>query len=62
MNGMEALKKIIEYDSNAKIIMCSGAKYDSIVKEAKNAGALAFITKPFNENNVISTIQEVLKE
>lgn len=46
VDGLTALREITEFDSNAKVIMCSamGTKYN--VVEALQLGALDFIVKP----------------
>jgi two-component system, chemotaxis family, chemotaxis protein CheY len=59
-NGIEALKKIIQKDSNAKIIMCSALGQQKVVVEAIEAGAKDFIVKPFDENRVLEAVNRVL--
>ncbi|MEH7342735.1 response regulator [Bacillus sp. JJ1532] len=50
LNGLEALKKIIEYDPKANIIICSAMGQNRLIVEAINSGAKDFIVKPyFNE-------------
>lgn len=56
MNGIEALKEIIKYDRNAKVIMVSAMGQESFVKEAIICGAKGFLVKPFTEETVITTI------
>lgn len=48
MNGIEALKKIREFDKDVVIIMVTGVKDDDVVKEAMDAGANDYITKPLS--------------
>lgn len=48
VNGIEAVKKIIEYDKEANIIMCSAMGQKKMIIEAINAGAKDFIVKPFD--------------
>jgi two-component system chemotaxis response regulator CheY len=60
MNGIEALKKIISNDPGAKIIMVSALGQQDYIREAILAGAKYFIVKPFNEDHVISIINNVL--
>lgn len=59
MTGLEALKEIIEFDSNAKVIMVSAMGQEPFVREALSFGAKGFLVKPFNEQTVISTILKI---
>lgn len=59
-NGLEALKEIKEFDSNAKIVMCSAMGQESMVVEAIRNGAKDFIVKPFKADRVIKTVQGIL--
>lgn len=47
MTGLEALQAIINYDHNAKVIMCSSMGTKQHVVEALNIGAKDFVVKPF---------------
>jgi len=60
MNGIDAIKKIIKFDSNAKIIVCSAIGQQKVVVEAIELGAKDFIVKPFNDEIIIETINQVL--
>lgn len=55
MTGVEALKKIMEADSSAKVIMVSAAGQQHNMLEAVQSGAAEFISKPFDVD-VIKTI------
>lgn len=57
MTGMAAVKAIREFDSNARIIMCSAMGQNAKVMEAMRNGAMDFIIKPFQ----VSTVLEVLR-
>ncbi len=48
MNGIETLRKIKEIDKNTVVIMVTGVKDDDVVKEALEAGADDYITKPLS--------------
>lgn len=54
MNGLEALKAIMERDKNANIIMVSAMGQEAMVKDAVLSGAKGFIVKPFKEETLIS--------
>jgi len=48
MDGIETLKKIRQIDRAAVVIMVTGVKDDDTVKEAMEAGANDYITKPLS--------------
>ena len=54
MNGMDALKEIIAFDKNAKVIMCSTltTKNAEIALKAMRDGAVDYIAKPSNGSEV----------
>jgi len=60
MDGVEAVKRIMEIDSNAKIIICSAVGQQVKVIEAIKAGAKSFILKPLNEEKMIIEINKVI--
>lgn len=60
MEGIEAVKAIREFDSNACIIMCSAMGQQSMVMDAIQAGAKDFIVKPFQQDRLLQAIERVL--
>lgn len=60
MDGIQALKKIKEKDSNASIIMCSAMGQQAMVIESIQAGAKDFIVKPFQADRVIEAVKKVV--
>ncbi|UJL47948.1 response regulator [Virgibacillus sp. NKC19-16] len=60
MDGITALKQILEVNSGAKIIMCSAMGQQAMVIDAIQAGAKDFIVKPFQSDRVIEAIQKAL--
>ncbi|MEW6516711.1 MAG: response regulator [candidate division FCPU426 bacterium] len=62
MGGIEAVKKIVELDAKARIIICSAMGQQALVVEAMQAGARDFIIKPFQPTSVIEAIQKVEQE
>lgn len=62
MDGIEALKQLLDYDSNVKVIMITAAGQQSKLIEALKIGAKKFITKPFEKEAIIKNVDEVIKE
>ncbi len=60
MTGLEALKKIMQMDSKAKIIMVSAMGQENMVREAILNGAKTFIVKPFKEELVVNAVNKLL--
>ena len=48
MSGIETLEKIKEIDKDIVVIMVTGVKDDDVIKEALDAGAADYITKPLS--------------
>ncbi|HHX59594.1 MAG TPA: response regulator [Epulopiscium sp.] len=61
LDGIQAVKQIKEFDSTAKVVMCSAMGQQAMVIESIQAGAKDFIVKPFQAERVIEAIQKVLK-
>jgi two-component system, chemotaxis family, chemotaxis protein CheY len=61
LDGIEALKKIKEADSSARIIMCSAMGQQGIVVEAIKHGACDFIIKPFQPTRVLEALEKALQ-
>ncbi|HHU62245.1 MAG: response regulator [Bacillota bacterium] len=62
LDGIGALKQIIDFDSNAKVIMVTAAGQKHKVMEAMKANAAEFITKPLLEEEVMERIDRVLQK
>ncbi len=61
MNGLEAMKKILEFDPDAKIIICSALGQQKLIVEAIKAGVKDFIVKPFKPERMFSAIEKAIK-
>ncbi len=59
MDGIEALTLIRKADENAKVIMITAAGQKEKMVEALKRGAEEFITKPFDEAEVLATVSRV---
>lgn len=60
MDGIQALKKIKETDTNASVIMCSAMGQQAMVIESIQSGAKDFIVKPFQADRVLEAVQKVV--
>lgn len=60
MDGITAIKKIMEIDAQAKIIVCSAMGQKALVIEALNAGARDFIVKPFQAERIVNALQKIV--
>jgi len=59
-SGIDAVRDIMAINRKARIIVCSIMGQESLVKEAIQAGAKDFITKPFNKEKVLDVIHKVM--
>lgn len=60
MNGVEATKAIIEYDSQARICMLSAQKEKKNIQTSIMAGAKGYLIKPFVQDKVRDTLERML--
>lgn len=60
LDGISAVKKLREIDSQASVIMCSAMGQLVMVKEAIMYGAKDFIVKPFNAEKVTESVNRIL--
>ena len=60
MDGIEALKEIMAFDSSANVIMCSAMGQQGMVMDAIKAGAKDFIVKPFQAERVLEAVKKIL--
>lgn len=56
MDGLSALKKIIEFDKNATVVMISALGKNDLVKEALLSGAKNYIVKPLDREKVLERV------
>lgn len=60
VSGTACLEKIMAFDKNAKVIMCSALGPEWLIIEALQKGAKDFIVKPFKKKHLIETFNKVL--
>jgi len=59
MNGLDALKQIINENPNANVIMISSMGQDVIVRDAIILGAKNFLHKPFDEHQMVEALKKL---
>jgi len=59
-DGRDALKEIITKDPKAKVIMITASDNLNTITECMDIGSRAFILKPFDFNEVLKTISDIL--
>ena len=62
MNGIDALAAVMDYDPEAKVIMCSDQKYEGMIVMAIKKGAKDFIVKPFTTSDVLFAVKKAFEE
>lgn len=60
-SDLTLLEKLMKKKPDAKIIMTSAIGQELIIEDSINAGAKAFITKPYSEKAFLETIFNVLE-
>lgn len=60
MDGIKCLKEIMQEDSEAKVLMVTAAGQASRLMEALKSGAKDFICKPYEPEQIINAVKEVL--
>jgi two-component system chemotaxis response regulator CheY len=59
MDGLTSLKKILELDPGANVVMISAMGQESMVREAVLSGAKGFIVKPFKEDVITAALNNL---
>ncbi|MFW9995681.1 MAG: response regulator [Candidatus Odinarchaeota archaeon] len=60
LNGLEALKRIIQIDSRAKVIMVTALGQEPLAIEAVKLGATDYVVKPFKPDQLAVVVGKVL--
>ena len=61
-SGVDALAELIAERPDAKVLICSALGQEALIEEARSAGALGFIVKPFSPGDVTAAIRRALRE
>lgn len=57
MDGINSIKKIYETDPKCKIVVITSVGTADLTNQAIEAGAMNYITKPFDEGTVVKTLK-----
>lgn len=60
LNGMEVLQKLKEMDPQAEVVIASADIQKATEAEARAAGAIGYVTKPYDRERVLETVSKVL--
>ncbi len=61
-DGMETLIELMKKDSKPKVIMITAHDDMELIENCMKAGALAFITKPFNTDEILQAVSYAFDE
>ena len=61
MSGLELCRLVAEKNPRTVVVMISGIADDQAVGDAQQAGAFEFITKPFDLDEVVATVERALR-
>lgn len=60
LDGISAMKQILKTFPSAKIVIMSSMGQQSKIIEATQAGAMDYITKPFEPRKILGAIEKIL--
>ena len=60
MNGMEALRAILEYDRDARIAMVTAMGQQQVIMDAIRTGAKDFVVKPFDSGRIQAALWKLV--
>ncbi|MCY3413632.1 MAG: response regulator [Candidatus Heimdallarchaeota archaeon] len=60
LNGIQAVKQIMEFDPQAKLIMVTALGQEAFVLDAIKSGAREFIIKPFKNLEIVKAVKKTI--
>ena len=60
MDGMEALRAIIDHDPNAKVAMVTALGQQKVIMDAIKIGAKDFVVKPFDAERIQAALWKLV--
>ena len=61
MGGLDALKAIRATSPDARIVICPAMGQEPLIQQALNAGAAAFVVKPFKSEGLLEAVAKALR-
>jgi two-component system chemotaxis response regulator CheY len=61
-DGLYALRNILEFDREAKIMVVSALEQKSVLREAFKLGAADFLIKPFDKKVLMATLEKLVPD
>ncbi len=58
-NGLSVLRQLQAIDTNVKVLLTSGFDFNNSIQEALNNGAMHFMRKPFNRQDILDSVRKV---
>jgi len=62
MNGIDVLRVVMKSDPKARVMMFTVMGQEKTIKECKRMGALDYITKPFDNEDLVRKVKKALNE
>ena len=59
-DGLTVVKEIIAQHPDAKILLITASDDQKVIQQCLDSGATSFISKPFDFNNVLKAISDIL--
>jgi len=60
LNGLLAIKEILELDPSSNIIIVTALGHEPMIREALRIGAKDFVIKPFKQDELVNAVMGVL--
>lgn len=60
-HGTDVVKKIVEMDKDARIVVVSGLNQKSLVMQAMDNGAKEFLVKPFENKDLVEAARKTAR-
>lgn len=60
-SGIDVLKQLMDYDKDAKVIMCTSAATENAVINTVKLGAIYFLAKPLEMDSLSKVIETALE-
>lgn len=59
-NGLQAISRIMQFDSDARIVVITALGHEPMVRKALSFGALNFVIKPADTDEVLQAVDSVV--